>query len=89
MSYSFATQRANIFTENGQRMLLEIRDKALSLLEQAGAVRMEKLLVAGDSWDALACVDYLVERHELLEVTKGMDVAGQHRVFVKGAKWAK
>jgi hypothetical protein len=87
VSYYYLTQRQNIFTENGSRMLLEIRDKARSLIDAAGAVEMSRLLVAGDSWDSLACVDYLVERGELREVTAGQPVAGQHRVFVRGRSW--
>lgn len=68
-------------------MLLQIRDIAKKLLDESGAVRMEKLFVSGKAWDSMACVDLLVERGELQEITSGMDVAGQHRVYVNGKAW--
>lgn len=37
----------------------------------------------GHDWEALACMDRLVELGELREIT-GPNVMGQHRVFVKG-----
>ena len=40
----------------------------------------------GDTWLMLACLDYLVERGELREITAGMDVAGQHRVYVAATR---
>lgn len=85
MSYDYKTQRAAIFTEQGQRMFLSIRDRAHRLLGEAGAVTSVKLMGAhtGDVWDMLACIDRLVELGELREITRA-DVAAQHRVFVKG-----
>lgn len=88
MSYNYQTQRDVIFTEKGQRMFLSIRDRAHRLLGEAGAVMSLKLMHSetGDVWDMLACIDRLVELGELREIT-GPDVAGQHRVFVKGGGW--
>lgn len=88
MSYNYQTQRAVIFTEEGQRAFLTIRDKAQELLALSGAVMSSKLIMCcvGDAWNALACIDRLVELGELREIT-GDDVAGQHRVFVKGGGW--
>jgi hypothetical protein len=85
--YHYLTQRQNVFTESGTGMLLEIRAIAQKCIEVSGAVLSAKLFVAGDSWDALACMDYLVERGELREVTAGQNVAGQSRVFVAGSRW--
>ena len=86
MIYDYKTERNKIFTENGQVMFLEIRDKTRSLLDRAGACRMQEMIasVSGDSWAMLACVDRLVELKEIREVTTG-NVSGQYRVFV-GAK---
>ncbi len=84
MAYSYETQRANIFTEDGQRMFLKIRDRANDLIKQAGAVRFQEATsgVTGDSWDMIACMDRLVELGELREL-KQDGCPGQFRVFVK------
>lgn len=77
MPYRYEEQRANLFTEEGQRMFLKVRD--------AGAVRMDKLMGyagGGDSWDMLACADRLVELGELVEVPNTVCRAGQDRIFV-------
>lgn len=87
MAYSYSTQRQQVFTETGTRMLLEIRDLARAALRTTGAVQMSRLFVSGDSWDSLACVDYMLEREELREIT-GPEVAGQDRVFVCGRRWS-
>jgi len=84
MSYSYANERARIFTEEGQRMFLRIRDKTAGLLKMAGAARMQEM-IAGNSgavWDMIACVDRMVELGEIREITHG-GVAGQYRVFVR------
>lgn len=90
MSYDYATQRPRIFTEDGVALLLTIRDHARVLLDTAGAVQMNALIAhsSGDAWDMLACVDFMCERDELVELTKlQAGVAGQHRVFVRGHRW--
>ena len=81
--YEYVNEKANIFTEDGQVLFLQIRDNAKRLIKQAGAVRMREIMLGcgGDSWHMLACVDRLIELGELREVTQG-DVAGQYRVFV-------
>lgn len=83
MSYQYATQRAFVFTEEGQRDFLKIRDTARDLLEDAGAVTSQKLMcVTGDTWDMLACIDRLVELGELIEIPNPISRAGQHRIFI-------
>lgn len=83
--YDYQTERPRVFTEEGQVMFLKIRDRAQSLLKTAGAARLGEIIngCTGDSWQMLACVDRLVELGELRELTQGMDVARQDRVFVK------
>lgn len=82
--YKYEDQKQNIFTEDGQKMFLKIRDKVQSLLTIAGACSMGCAIggASGDSWDMLACVDRLVELEEIKEI-KQNKVAGQHRIFIK------
>ena len=81
--YLYDNLRSSLFTDEGQLMLLVIRDRVHRLLKLAGAVRMQEALTgqSGDTWQMLACVDRLVELGELSELKYG-DCAGQHRVFV-------
>lgn len=84
MSYNYREQRPNIFTDDGQRMFLKVRDNAKALLAKSGAATMEKLVseLSGDSWHHMACVDRLVELNELREVHNSLSSAGQHRLFI-------
>lgn len=81
--YSYQKQKPYLFTEAGQVMFLQIRDRVQSLLSQASAARMQEIVqkISGDSWSMLACVDRLVELNELRELTPD-NVPGQYRVFV-------
>lgn len=81
--YRYKDYRGDLFTDDGQRKFLRIRDKVQGLLKMAGAVRMSEATagVTGLNWEALACVDRMVELGELIEIT-GPDVFGQDRVFV-------
>lgn len=82
--YDYQTQKSVIFTEDGSRKFLKVRDNVNRLLGQSGAVRMLEAIsgVGGNSWDMLAYVDRMVELGEILEITDGK-VPGQYRVFVK------
>jgi len=85
-SYSYEKYRASVFTDEGQRMFLRIRDFIHGQLREGGAVRVAEIIRnagAGDSWTMLACVDRMVELGEIREVTANDDVVGQHRVFVE------
>lgn len=82
--YRYNELKGRLFSDEGQRMLLKVRDFVHASLKSAGAVRMQEAIGAaggGDSWTMLACVDRLVELGEIREVTTG-NVAGQNRVFV-------
>lgn len=83
MSYDYETEKAFVFTDEGQRHFLKVRDKAHELLKLAGAVSADTLLFGtGNSWSLMACVDRLVELGELVEIkTNG---AWQHRIFKAG-----
>jgi hypothetical protein len=83
MSYVYKELKKDLFTEQGQIAFLKIRDHVKLMLNKAGAITMEKAMVAGgNSWLQLACVDRLVELGEIREITKENEVAAQHRVFV-------
>lgn len=83
MSYSYQTERPYVFTEPGVADLIKIRDNVKRLCDLAGCVRTDKALAAltGDSWNHLACLDYLIERGDIRCIT-GRDLAAQHQVFV-------
>jgi len=83
--YDYETEKKNIFTDEGQRMFLKIRDTVHRLLEVSGAFQMEKAWknVTGSSWEMMACVDRLAELGEIQEVGTAKSMA-QYRVFIKG-----
>ena len=83
MSYDYKTELPEVLTDSGQRMFLRIRDKAHDLLANAGAFKMDAVMIgSGSTWTMLACVDRMVELGEIREITP-TNVAGQDRVFVK------
>lgn len=83
MSYNYMSQRDFVFSEEGQRMFLEIRDEAQRLLREAGAVTSEKLMcTTGNTWDMLACMDRLVELKEIVEIP----TLSRHRIFIRPYK---
>lgn len=84
MSYQYETEKPKLFTEEGQRLFLAIRDKTALLLETSGAARMQEMISgqSGNVWEMLACVDRMIELGELREITHD-GVAGQYRVFVR------
>ncbi len=81
--YEYKVERQNLFTDEGQRTFLVVRDHVQHLLKVAGAVRALEAMAkgSGNSWTLLASLDRMVELGEIRELTRG-DVAGQHRVFV-------
>lgn len=82
--YNYQTERAKLFTEQGQVAFIKARDRVKQLLRESGAFMMDKILSVGrfsDTWQALACVDRMVELGEIRELTDDK-VAGQHRVFI-------
>jgi hypothetical protein len=80
--YNYETEKSKIFTDEGQRLFLAIRDKVKTLLNNSGAARMQEIISGncGNSWLMLACVDRLVELNEIKEISQ--NTAGQYRVFI-------
>ena len=85
MSYSYEHERHRVFTDQGQRDFLKVRDLFLSELKRTGAVTMSIAFkaVSGDVWHTMANVDRLVELGEIVEIPNTHSKAGQHRIFVK------
>ena len=88
MSYEYSKQRAFVFTDEGQRCFLAVRDNAKALIDKSGAVTCIRLLMTGgtggaqSTWDLLACVDRLVELGEIKEVPNPFCCAAQGRIFI-------
>ena len=84
--YSYEAEKEKLFTDEGQRMFIKIRDNVKRLLGSSGAFTMGKATskVTGDSWQVMACVDRLIELKEIVELTRsdGLTPIAQHRVFM-------
>lgn len=84
MNYSYSRERERLFTDEGQRLLLRVRDRVKGLLATAGAFRAGVVIDSIGSTtnhEVMACIERLVELEELREVTKGLDVAWQNRIY--------
>jgi hypothetical protein len=84
MSYKYEEQKSGIFTDEGQKLFLGVRDKVARLLKESGAFMLNNVLT-GDSWQCIACVDRMVELGDLTEVVQH-GVRGQDRVFVQARR---
>lgn len=85
--YEFEKERAKVFTDDGLKMFTAIRDKTRELIGLAGAAKLGRMINGcggGDTFTMQACIDLMVERQEIREVT-GRGVAGQDRIFVAGS----
>jgi len=82
--YKYLNEREAIFTEEGQRGFLRVRDNVKKLLKLAGAFQMINAWdgVIGDTDKMMAYVDRLVELKEIEELTDS-NYAGQFRVFIE------
>lgn len=86
MRYTYATEKAALFTENGVAILLAVRDEATRLIAEAGACTTGKAIgkAVGSTWTMLAALEYLVERGDLRRVPAPEATCAQDQVFVKG-----
>lgn len=82
--YQYENMRPKLFTDEGLDTFLKIRDRAHRLISEGGAFTLGAAIrgASGDSWLMLACVDRLLEKEEIREVTDPKKVAAQDRVFV-------
>jgi hypothetical protein len=79
--YSYKEEKEKLFTDQGQRKFLKVRDITNSLIGKAGAVTLGKVFdeIKGDSFECIACLDRMVELGEIIEVPTN-DWA-QYRIF--------
>lgn len=79
--YHYGTEKQKLFTDQGQKDFLKIRDKAHSLLKTAGAFRAQELFsgLSGEMWTMMACLDRLVELNEIVEIERSC--WAQYRVY--------
>ena len=85
MGYKYEDVRPTLFTDEGQRQFLKVRDRVFHLLKLAGAVRQHEAVCGTgpcDTWKKMACIDRMVELGELREVPQEEGVPGQYRVYV-------
>lgn len=83
MKYDYKKYRDQIFTDEGQRTFLKIRDNIQRCLKVSGAVRMTEAIsgCSGLNWEHMACVDRMVELGEIREIQQPPCIA-QSRIFV-------
>jgi len=81
MSYKYEDEKSKILTDAGQCELFQVFRRAQALCGSAGVVSMDKLMVTGSSWTAMAYVGHLVKVGVLHELNLAANTAGQDRVF--------
>lgn len=71
MAYKYEELKEFIFTDEGQRLFLKVRDKLAGLLNMSGAASIGTVLdgIIGDSWEKLACIDRLIELGEIVNIS--------------------
>ena len=88
MGYNYEAEKVTtLFTDDGQRLFLKIRDNANELLETAGAFQAQKAWkgCAGSAWTMLASLDRLVELGEIERVNRKR-TASQHMIYIRANK---
>jgi hypothetical protein len=87
MAYRYEEERPKLFTDEGQRTFLKVRDNAHIKLKQSGAATLGKIIEgsSADTFVLLACVDRLLELGEIREVTRE-NCLTQDRVYVGTGK---
>jgi hypothetical protein len=75
MGYSYEELRPGVLTDEGQRRFLKVRDHVFKLLDAheiaTGERMMAGLGLGGTNWDAMACIDRMVELGEIRVVARG------------------
>jgi hypothetical protein len=84
MAYNYQKERPRLFTEDGQTMLVTMRDTIQRKVKVAGAVTARAAMsdVSGDTWMMLAVLDRLMEMGDIRRIEQRGHVAGQDEVYV-------
>ena len=82
--YNYEIEKPRIFTDEGQRTFLKVRDEVNRLLEIAGCFKLENVFLAVnvcDSFMWLAYLDRLVELGEIREIKR--ECMAQHKIYIR------
>ena len=82
MTYKYSIEKQKIFTEEGVKKIIQIKDNAVRLISRSGAATVSNIIqdVGGDSFLLVACIDFLVETGYLKKVASGSMT--QHDVYI-------
>lgn len=83
--YDYKTERPKLFTDEGQRLFLKVRDKVNEMLDYSVAVKMGRIVdgISGDNWEIMACIDRMVELGEIKEMLPRMGSFVQDKIFMR------
>lgn len=83
MAYVYEQEKTRLFSEENQKLFLEIRDKSKQMLDAQGAFRYIELVkgFTGDSWLIMACVDRLVELKDIVPLRDPKTCWSQYQVY--------
>lgn len=81
MGYDYKAEQPKLFTQDGIKVLLQVRDRTQMLLKSAGAFRELEALtgIGGDSWLLMACLDWLIEEGRIVRLAR--DCWSQYNVY--------
>ena len=81
--YEYKIEKKNIDPEK----FIDVRDKVLALFKgNTKVITMSQALEhtpTGSNWTAMAYVDRMVERGDLIEIETSKNVVAQYRVFMR------
>ena len=88
--YKYEDEKKYVFTNPGHFILGKIQVRALEMIQHAGVCRLQNLIdnITCSDWEAMACVDRLVELGILREIAYEYP-SGQNRLFVKGMNFVE
>lgn len=74
--YNYEYEKKKLFTDDGQKLFIGVRDHVQGLLKEAGAFRMSEAMRlpegvgASSSWEQMACIDRMIELGEIVEIPR-------------------
>ena len=83
--YSYEKEKERIFTQEGMKDFIKVRDHVIRVLKTSGVIDMGHAMsvVTGDSWYMMALVDHMVVMGDIYEVKHENCCWAQHRIFVR------